>query len=143
MRPPARTRHHMNPDTRTAHRLALALASACVRLDGPNFGDLIDDELAGGDRHALYDAMWAAQNGAWWSAQRSCADYDLLGETMVEFRHLIACLIDGYPVSQRSITEICTGLRELGGRNIFVQLVDICGVDDALELADTYDELNA
>ena len=133
----------MSQDTKTAHRLALSLASACIRLEGPDFGALIDDELAQGTNSAMYDAMWAAQSAAWWAAQRSCADHDLLGETMAEFRHVIGCLIDGYPVPARSVTEICTGLRELGSRDVFVQLVDICGVDDALELADTYDELNA
>lgn len=131
----------MNNDNRIAHRLAMSLASECRRLDGPDFGDLIDDELLRGDRAALFDVLWGAHNVAWWTAQRSCPDYDLLGEVMAEYRHLIACVIDGYAVTSRSLTDICTGLRALGCRNIFVQVVEICGVADALDLADVYDDL--
>lgn len=132
----------MEHDIRIAHHLALGLAATCERLGAPDFGALIDSEMLEGDRVALFDLMWGAHNVVWWTAQRSCPDHDLLGEVMAEFRHLVGCLIDGYPVADRSLTEICGGLRVLGCRSVFVQTVDVCGPEDALDIADTFEFLN-
>ncbi len=131
----------MEQDIRIARHLALGLAATCTRLRAPDFGDLIDDDLLDGDRLALFDLMWGAQNVVWWTAQRSCPDFDLLGEVMAEFRHLVGCLIDGYPVANRSVADICGGLRELRCRTVFVQIVDVCGPADALDIAEGFDLL--
>ena len=132
----------MDNDNRLAHRLALALAQVCRRVDGPDFGDLIDDALLELDRAALADIMWGAQQVAWWCSQRSCFELDLLCECMHEYRHLIGCLLDGHVVSHRSVTEICRGLLELGSDCVFVQLHDLCSTTDALDVADAFDDLN-
>lgn len=139
--PSAHTQVMQQHDIRIAHQLALGLAATCERLGAPDFGEMIDADLLTGDRLALFDLMFGAQNVAWWTAQRSCAANDLLGESMFEFRHLLGCLIDGYPAAERSVTEICDGLRQLGCRSVFVQLAGVCGAADALDLADTFDEL--
>ncbi len=131
----------MDNNYRIAHRLALALAVVCRRVDGPDFGDLIDDALLEADPAALADVMWGAQQVTWWTSQRSCFELDVLGEAMHEYRHLIACLIDGHPLSGRTISEICRGLLELGSRCVFVQLHGLCGTTDALDVADAFDEL--
>ena len=131
----------MENDSRLAHRLALALAQVCRRVEGPDFGDLIDDALLDRDPAALADVMWGAQQVAWWSSQRSCYELDLLGECMHEYRHLVACMLDGHAGSHRAITEICRGLLALGSECVFVQLHDLCSTTDALDVADAFDEL--
>ncbi|WP_373070705.1 hypothetical protein [Gemmatimonas sp.] len=127
---------------RVAHRLALDLAKVCTRVAGPDFGDLIDDGLLQGDPAALMDVMWSAQQVAWWASQRSCYELDLLGECMHEYRHLIACIIDGYSVSSRSIAELCRGMMSLGCQSAFVQLHGLCALDDALDIADAFDDIS-
>ena len=132
----------MDTNCRIAHRLALALADVCTRVQGPTFGDLIDPALLAGDPAALADVMWGAQQVAWWAAQRSCYELDLLCETTHEYRHLIACIIDRHRVSERAITEICHGLLALGSHCVFVQLHELCATPDALDIADDFDLLD-
>ena len=127
---------------RVAHRLALDLAKVCTRVEGPDFGDLVDDGLLQGDPAALMDVMWGAQQVAWWASQRSCYELDLLGECMHEYRHLIACIIDGYSVSNRSIAELCRGMMSLGCQSAFVQLHGLCALDDALDVADAFADIS-
>ncbi len=142
MRPPAGTLSIVDNNARLAHRLALALAQVCRSVDGPDFGDLIDDALLDLDPAALADVMWGAQQVAWWAAQRSCPDHDLLGECMHEYRHIVSCMLDGHTVSSRAITEVCRGLLVLGTNSVFVQLYELCSTTDALDVADAFDELN-
>lgn len=132
----------MENNCRIAHRLALDLAQVCTRVTGPDFADLIDDALLDGNPAALMDVMWGSQQVAWWSAQRSCYELDLLCECMHEYRHLIASIIDGFDPSHRSIVEICHGLMALGCNSAFIQLHGLCGLDDALDIADAFDGMS-
>lgn len=129
----------MGHEQRVVYRLGLALAKVCQRLAAPDFGELIDGDVLDGDAQALGWVMWGAHDVGWWAAQHTCGPGDVLFDTMADYRYLVGCALDGHPLTRRGITEVCAGLRELGSGCVFVQLSDLCGIEDALDVADAFD----